>query len=678
MVTNPFSITKANDLSNEEIRDYWVDLSSEGGYKKLIDPRELTPKFILGGKGSGKTHVLRYFSFPLQRVRANGRRIIDVVVEDSYVGIYVRCRGLDASRFSGKAQSNEKWQSTFTYYMDLWLAYHVLDIVRHLIDGSGLNCDGVAHEFSSRVVALFDTDDMEPPKGLNALKRLFRRLQKEIDYAVNNAAISGLLDVTIRVSPGRLVFGIPGILASLFPKLGKVRFLYLIDEIENITEDQQKYVNTLVRERRGMVTFRLGSRTYGIRTHHTLAAEEENRRGSEFEILQLDNHLRVDKQLYREFSKCLIISRLRQGGVIDETVVEDVDFTRYFSADGDAFAGHIDTTFVLKSKGERRYFIDLRRHLTQGLKGGFSYGLLGAEDIDTVIKWLRVPECPILEKINILCLYQAWYRKSDLISSSAKIGNDCKNYRNTRRRGSGYGQKVQHYGIDMYAQLCRQYRQRFRYRGVDTFIKLSDGVPRNLLVLLKTIYKWALFSGDEPFTKAPISPRAQDRGVLEAAGWFFRDAPVGGGLVALNARRSVRRLGELFRELFYSNKPPECSLISFSANIEDPAVERVVGAAEDFSLLVKIPGGQKDRNTGRVDSKYQLNRMLVPLWGLPLARRGAISLSESELDVVFAKEADELFKNKKAIRVARANFPFHLSKGVSGQMADLFSRPSDD
>lgn len=68
-VPNPFRLTRAADYSDEEILEYWVDLSDNGGFESMVQPTLEMPMLILGGKGSGKTHLMRYFSFPLQKLR---------------------------------------------------------------------------------------------------------------------------------------------------------------------------------------------------------------------------------------------------------------------------------------------------------------------------------------------------------------------------------------------------------------------------------------------------------------------------------------------------------------------------------------------------------------------------------------------------------------------------------
>jgi len=62
-LANPFNITKAMDLSDEQIDRFWVDLP--GGHAEIGNPASPMPMLISGGKGSGKTHLMRHYSFAL-------------------------------------------------------------------------------------------------------------------------------------------------------------------------------------------------------------------------------------------------------------------------------------------------------------------------------------------------------------------------------------------------------------------------------------------------------------------------------------------------------------------------------------------------------------------------------------------------------------------------------------
>jgi hypothetical protein len=164
------------------------------------------------------------------------------------------------------------------------------------------------------------------------------------------------------------------------------------------------------------------------------------------------------------------------------------------------------------------------------------------------------------------------------------------------------------------AQLFRDTDQKQRYVGLQTLIDVSSGLPRNLLILLKRTYAWAVFNGEKPFRGTPISIRSQQTGVLEASEWFFRDAQMIGrdGQHAMDA---INRLGTLFRGIRFSDKPSECSCSTFSSDIAKCTnlTRYYLDLCVKWSLLLHV-GKQRDRNSERIDEKYQLNRMLAPRW----------------------------------------------------------------
>ena len=57
--------------------------------------------------------------------------------------------------------------------------------------------------------------------------------------------------------------------------------------MENFSETQQQLIQSLIREKPIVCTFRVGSRPYGIKTYQTLGGEI-NHEGEEFELISLD------------------------------------------------------------------------------------------------------------------------------------------------------------------------------------------------------------------------------------------------------------------------------------------------------------------------------------------------------------------------------------------------------
>src|ERR1700733_8906944 len=96
---NPFSVTKATEFSDVEINDYWVNFNTKDNVSinSILNPSEFLPKYIIGGKGCGKTHILRYFSYPLQKIRNSD--INSLLKNEKYLGLYSVFHGLNSSRF---------------------------------------------------------------------------------------------------------------------------------------------------------------------------------------------------------------------------------------------------------------------------------------------------------------------------------------------------------------------------------------------------------------------------------------------------------------------------------------------------------------------------------------------------------------------------------------------------
>ena len=159
----------------------------------------------------------------------------------------------------------------------------------------------------------------------------------------------------------------------------------------------------------------------------------------------------------------------------------------------------------------------------------------------------------------------------------------------------------------------------------------------------------------------------QERAVVDSCQWFFEEARPKQD--ADQVQRGIDRLATLFRSIRYSDKPSECSLSTFSCPREGLAerTREILKLAEDWSMLIRHKRGQKDRNSNRVDEKYQLSPMLAPKWELPISCRGALALTPEEVNAIFAEVNDRAFEAIQQTRMERMNVPFHKSDVPFGQ-----------
>ena len=71
---NPFSVVKANEFTITQIIDNWVPFSgSENGFVAALNPQELMPKYVLGSKGCGKTHLVNAIGTKLKELHPKMR-----------------------------------------------------------------------------------------------------------------------------------------------------------------------------------------------------------------------------------------------------------------------------------------------------------------------------------------------------------------------------------------------------------------------------------------------------------------------------------------------------------------------------------------------------------------------------------------------------------------------------
>ena len=643
---NPFNITKAVDLSDEEINKLWVDISEKRGFFSIVKPKSPMPMFILGGKGGGKTHVIRYFSFSLQKIRHSGK-LLSGIQDEGYIGIYFRCSGLNAYRFLGKQQTVEIWQRVFAYYLELWLSQHILQIIEDIKKDDStffINEDSLVNS----IVGLFDKYPFEKiPTSFVSLIHSFADIRKEIDNIVNNSGWTGKLEgLNIAASPGNLVFGIPSILRQDVRKLSNLQFVYLVDEFENLDVAHQEYINTLIRDRRAPSSIKVGVKLYGVRTYKTLGGGEENKEGSEFEKVVIDDYFRTVRKKYEVFSIRLCGKRLLEGGFPINKPLKD-----YFEEfDLSEFNKQYIARFERRT---RPHFERLRGKLVKN----------GCQNPENIIDLLSVPNDPLIERTNIFLFYRKWNKYKSikgLKNAAVMISEETSKLMQDRKRKGEHQKVLDKYKADILAQFMLENGERILYTGLSTFINMSEGIPRNLLMIFKYIFLWSSFNGEFPFDKEKISLEAQYRGVQDAAEWFFDDARLSGN-DGKKIRDSISRLAQLLREIRFSDVPPECSISAFSVNLSELTEEttRMITISTQCSYLIKA-GERRDKNSRRIDTIYQINGILAPKWDLPIYKRGEIGLSKIELEAVFNPRTEDQFKKILKSRLIKYNTPFKL------------------
>lgn len=649
MISNPFDINKAVDYTDQQLFDYWVNIGGDPGFDKMMKPSTLMPMIIIGSKGSGKTHIMKYYSYELQKIRLSSDKAPQTLAEkfqkESFIGIYVRCSGLNADTFSGKGVADSVWQGIFDYYWELWLGERVLSTVIDLQKQSIIN-DFSEQDLVGRIHSLFLGEHAQC-HTLQELKDYFIHLQKQLLFEVHNFLFQGkqLPQVEIKLDVSSVTYGIPSILQATVPYFKDRHILYLIDEYENFSESQQQLIQSLLREKPTACTVRIGTRPYGIRTYYTLGKVEENISGSEFEELRLDDWIRNSED-YKDYIKRICVSRLKGSNLS----IKDSDKL-------EELIEEITPTDIEQQASKRKSYGNLFVNLRKNLKA-YRHQKLTDEEIESVIQCITFAPNLIVERSCVVLLYRRLKAKSATLIEDAKAIHEQAVQYLKGEKENDIASYLSYYHHDMIDSVARLANIRIPYYGLNTLIELSCGTPRTILRLLKHAFSRQYFNtGKAPFEKGQVlKAEAQQIGIDNTNAWFFEENRVPGDIIGV--KDVVKRLGNFLQSLRFSDLPPQCSINIFSVpdGLSEEA-QSTINTLVLYSYLID----QDERRRKNSDNKahvYRLNSILLPKWELSLEKRGNVELTKEDAEVIFnpsrSEEYDKHIKNK----LTAYNFPF--------------------
>lgn len=139
-IRNPFEEVNANNLDDDEILDFWI--KPEGIFNKQLEGIKLTgltPLFLFGGRGTGKTTVLKYMSFDLQQKEflKKNTDMKNFLTKNNFIGIYHRFDGPQLDAFNA-GPDDRKCLEAFRFFIELVLSQNFLWIVEKLLENKSI------------------------------------------------------------------------------------------------------------------------------------------------------------------------------------------------------------------------------------------------------------------------------------------------------------------------------------------------------------------------------------------------------------------------------------------------------------------------------------------------------------------------------------------------------------
>src|SRR5215213_8597922 len=266
---------------------YWPDLSGR------------RPCVLEGGRGTGKTTVLRGMSYQGQFARAEHN--IGSVGEWKYFGLYHKIDAGRVTAMRGEELEEEQWIRLFSHYLNLILCDSLCGLL------AWLEQHGIAVDLpAASCTAVAATLNLEPLASHQALAGAIRESLDHFESYVNNVADGGGPRLSMRGAPVERL--IDSLREQTF--FADRSFVFLVDEYENLEPYQQRVVNTLVKHTKPGWSWKIGVRELGWKDTSTLAASEWLEDPADYRRIPITS--RFDDAAFRTFAAQVCSKRLQR------------------------------------------------------------------------------------------------------------------------------------------------------------------------------------------------------------------------------------------------------------------------------------------------------------------------------------------------------------------------------
>lgn len=565
------------------------------------------PCILQGGRGTGKTTVLRGLSYQGQYALLN--KDMQCFDKNEFVGIYYRVNTNHVHAFQGRDIEEGDWSRLFAHYFNLLICWEISKYLRWHQEK-----DNSDEELDAHACCLIATS-LHIKKEITSFDSLCQELESAM-YAfqsdINNIGDKEIPRLSMLGDPIKLFVEQA---LNLRQMKGKMFYL-LIDEYENLTDSQQQAINTLLKHVPETYTFKIGVREMGWRVKYTQNKEELLNEPADYSLINISKEFSSDdkKNKFAKFAKDVCDRRISE-------LFEGEEDARNFSIE-DALPGlPIERESELLKITTSDYYQDFMEYER---KSGRIF------DLHPLYKFFLAYWADIHHKRieSIVKDYEQKTQKWDVRYDNYKYGLLFK-----IRRGRGAG------GIQKY------------YAGWNTYVKLANGNIRYLMELVYRAY-YIYLQEDGDITK-PI-PYDKQTAAAHDVGWRNLAELEGAWKKGVQITKLVQALGSLFAKIAAYRGMIAPELVQFDIVGELlPQTEELIDASVMNLALIRM---STNKMTGKEIKTYQysLHPIFAPYFQFSFRRKRKLSLTDEDIrGCVECPEStvDSILRRKKILTI---------------------------
>ena len=601
IIKNPFVGCTARDMQFEEVKQYWCSPFSLYNLNESELFLSRTPVVIEGIRGSGKTMILKYLSYPVQK-----EFIADKTPEYRLkhlkrysFGSYFRYKDDFCNLIELLDCGQALKDKIFKQYFELFVSREMLQNIIDVYDGK------VPHEMVEAVsdALEFDADSLE--SVIESINELVGEMDEIINMSLFDDAWQG--NIQPLLGTGDYIYNLVSRITENVSEWKNVLFSVILDEYENLGVFRN-IVNTLIKQvdETCLLTYRIGMRPAGM--------ERDNSTRVGIERLQVDRDYILRKLVfsdtteYRKFAVDVSHKRLCSIDIYADNKLTDIGLILGKSEDIDAEAKAV-------AKGKKQF--DL---IAKGFKND--------KELNKAINVLSNDE-KLIEMYNILLVSRG--------ANYVSVGETCKEYLTLRKERRlkdakgmvrkyylGYGDK---YRLALLFLLGAIYGESKWYYSLNTFLYLSSGSINDFISLCRNTFKYMNQDMITDLVKGiPLPVSIQTYGARDTAEDQIRK-------VAQSNRHGnemysfIENLGGAFEE--YHRDPevkyPETNQFAFTDEIQirnDEELSEYLIDLINSGVIIRKQNRQL-KSIGQTRGYiYQLSRIFAPLYQFSYRTRG--------------------------------------------------------
>lgn len=316
---NPFRRVRAEYFEDLQLLARSFSEPEKARYDRLI---EVKPSLIEGGRGSGKTMVLKSQQAQVAVSRRRKRTFTEAGLH--YFGIYCRCSQGSFATQSGAVLDKLGMDISTRVFTNEFLLKLVLSLVDELRDCSGQGIIGITAE-EERTVSMGIAQAIRPthvdsqlPTDLRALLRfLYGEIDLVISYIGRRILGEEQTYMGIFIDAEKLK-QICQIVSTSLAELKDKTTYFLLDEYENLLPFQKPVVNTLIKwTEAGCFSVKVAAKKTAFDNPQTLEGQEIQE-SHDYSSLDIDYNI-SDEQQRKEYQSLLFH--------ICRTILEQESFT---------------------------------------------------------------------------------------------------------------------------------------------------------------------------------------------------------------------------------------------------------------------------------------------------------------------------------------------------------------